>query len=88
VAAFAKENHLATLVGTTTAGEVMGGASFSVGEGYRLRIPVTTWQTWNGMHIEGSGITPDISVSFSPEAAEQGGDPQLEKAIEVAMSLR
>ncbi|MFZ0589965.1 MAG: S41 family peptidase [Bryobacteraceae bacterium] len=46
VAAFAKENHLAILVGAKTAGEVMGG-TFNVGNGYRLRIPVTTWQTWN-----------------------------------------
>ncbi len=84
VAAFAQENHLATLVGTTTAGEVMGGANFTVGEGYRLRIPVTTWQTWNGMHIEGIGIQPDIPVGFFPDAAEQGRDPELETAIQVA----
>jgi C-terminal processing protease CtpA/Prc len=87
VAAFAKENHLATLTGTTTAGEVMGGANFKVGGGYRLRIPVTTWQTWNGMHIEGSGIQPDIPVDFSPEAAEQGRDSQLETAIQIATNF-
>lgn len=87
VAAFAKENHLATLVGTTTAGEVMGGANFSVGEGYRLRIPVTTWQTWNGMHIEGRGIEPDIPVDFSPEASEQGRDSQLKRAMQLAMNF-
>lgn len=87
VAAFAKENHLAILVGTTTAGEVMGGANFSVGDGYRLRIPVTTWQTWSGMHIEGKGVEPDIPVDFSPEASEQGKDPQLERAMQIAMNL-
>ncbi len=88
VAAFAKENSLATLVGMTTAGEVMGGANFSVGQGYRLRIPVTTWQTWNGMHIEGKGIEPDIRIDFSPEASEQGKDPQLERAMHVATTFR
>lgn len=87
VAAFAKENHLATLIGTTTAGEVMGGANFSVGDGYSLRIPVTTWQTWNGTHIEGKGIEPDISIDFSPEVSELGRDPQLERALRLAMNF-
>jgi carboxyl-terminal processing protease len=84
VAAFARENHLATLVGATSAGEVMGGANFNVGEGYRLRIPITTWQTWSGMQIEGSGVQPDIPVGFSAEAAEEGRDSQMEMAIQVA----
>lgn len=81
VAAFAKENRLATLVGTTTAGEVMGGANFTVGEGYRLRIPVTTWQTWNGTAIEGVGVSPDIPVDFCAQELAQGNDPQLTEAI-------
>jgi C-terminal processing protease CtpA/Prc len=84
VAAFAKENRLATLVGTTTAGEVMGGANFDVGDGYRLRIPVTTWQTWNGMQIEKAGVVPDIPVDFSLPANARQRDYQLETAIKIA----
>ncbi len=83
VAAFAKENNLATLVGTTTAGEVMGGANFKVGDGYRLRIPVTTWQTWKGMQIEKAGVVPDIPVEFTPESADQR-DCQMDAAIKIA----
>lgn len=81
VAAFAKENRLATLIGTTTAGEVMGGANFTVGEGYRLRIPITTWQTWKGMEIEGTGVTPDIPIAFCAEESAGGNDVQLTEAI-------
>lgn len=83
VAAFAKENNLATLVGTTTAGEVMGGATFKVGDGYRLRIPVTTWQTWNGRQIENAGIVPDIPVEFTPGSQR---DCQMDAAIKVVDS--
>ena len=82
VAAFAKECHLATLVGTTTAGEVMGGASFKLSDGYRLRIPVTTWQTWNGTQIENAGIVPDVPVEFAPEPGRQF-DSQLAAAVKI-----
>jgi carboxyl-terminal processing protease len=87
VAAFAKENHLATLVGTTTAGEVMGGANFNVGNGYRLRIPVTTWQTWNDMQIEKAGVAPDLPTDFCAEAAIYGRDCQLQAALQIATNL-
>ncbi|HEY1949312.1 MAG TPA: S41 family peptidase [Bryobacteraceae bacterium] len=84
VAAFAKENRLATIVGTTTAGEVMGGANFDVGDGYRLRVPVTTWQTWNGTQIENAGVVPDIPVEFSLSADTWRQDSQLETAVKIA----
>src|SRR4029077_14771179 len=41
VAAFAKDNQLAVLAGNRTAGEVLGGANFRVGNGYYLRLPLT-----------------------------------------------
>lgn len=83
VAAFAKENHLATLIGTTTAGEVMGGANFKVGDGFRLRIPVTTWQTWNGTQIENAGIVPDVRVEFAPEPGGRQFDGQMAAAVKI-----
>ena len=55
VASFAKDNHLAAVVGTRTAAEVLGGANFKLSKGYRLRIPVAGWYTWRGDCIEGKG---------------------------------
>src|SRR5258707_964363 len=50
VASFAKENNLATLVGTRTAGEGLGGANFKLSRGYVLPIaragPVTSDWGW------------------------------------------
>jgi C-terminal processing protease CtpA/Prc len=87
VASFAKEHHLATLVGSTTAGEVLGGANFKLRNGYRLRIPTAGWYTWNGDCIEGKGVEPDVILENSPESLAAGIDAQLEKAKEVVQGL-
>ena len=72
VASFAKENHLATLVGTRTAGEVLGGANFELPGGYVLRMPVAGWYTWSGECIEGKGVEADVSIESSPESLAAG----------------
>jgi C-terminal processing protease CtpA/Prc len=87
VASFAKENHLATLVGTRTAGEVLGGANFKLPGGYVLRMPVAGWYTWNGECIEGKGVEPDVVVENTPEVLASGIDAQLQKALEVVTTL-
>jgi C-terminal processing protease CtpA/Prc len=83
VASFARENNLATLVGTTTAGEVLGGANFKLASGYRLRMPVAGWYTWSDDCIEGKGIAPHVRSEILPNALAMGTDHQLSKAIEV-----
>src|SRR5215469_12149334 len=88
VASFAKEHHLATIVGTTTAGEVLGGANFKLRNGYRLRIPTAGWYTWNGDCIEGKGVEPDLILGNSPQSLAAGIDAQLEKAKEVVQGLK
>ncbi len=87
VASFAKENRLATIVGTKTAGEVLGGANFKLPSGYVLRMPVAGWYTWREECIEGKGVQPDIDIENSPESLAAGVDSQLEKAFEVVKTL-
>jgi carboxyl-terminal processing protease len=87
VASFAKEHRLAAIVGTRTAGKVLGGANFKLPNGYRLRIPTTGWFTWKGDCIEGKGVQPDIFVESSPESLAAGLDSQLEKAIGIVQNL-
>jgi len=86
VASFAKQNRLATLVGTRTAGEVLGGANFKLAGGYILRMPVAGWYTWQGDCIEGLGVEPEVIVENSPESLAAGTDTQLEKALETVKS--
>lgn len=87
VASFAKQNRLATLVGTRTAGEVLGGANFKLAGGYVLRMPVAGWYTWQGDCIEGKGVEPDVIVENSAESLGVGVDTQLERALLTAQSL-
>ena len=37
--------------------------------------------------VENEGVTPDIEVHQEPAKVAAGGDPQLEKAVEVALEL-
>jgi len=40
--------------------------------------------TWD---VENHGVPPDFEVELDPQAARQGHDTQLEKAVEVVMDL-
>ena len=86
VAAFAVENHLATIVGTETAGRLIPGSGFKVGHGYMLIMPKAQYITWHGHRFEGSGIKPDVEVPWSPEQFADGRDNQLESALRLLTS--
>ncbi len=87
VAGFAKDHALATLVGHRTAGKLLGWSTFRLEPDYRLVIPVSNYLTWEGKCFEGIGVVPDVEIDFSEDAARQGVDVQLEKALAIARSL-
>lgn len=79
---FAAENRLATLIGTKTAGNVLGAVNFKVGGGYFLRLPVFGWYTVQGDCVEGKGVSPDVAVQVDPHELNSGTDQQLLAALE------
>ena len=81
VAAFIAENHLATLVGARTGGQVLSGGNFTVGHGFVLRLPAAAWYTWKGRVVEGVGVAPHVEVPLSPMELRAGRDNQLEVAM-------
>ncbi len=87
ITGFAKENTLATIVGTKTAGQVLGGTGFKMGHGFVLRLPVVGFCTWNGNILEGKGVEPDHAVQLSREALRNGKDNQLLEAINVVKQV-
>lgn len=87
VAGFASDHKLAVLVGTATAGKLLGWASLSVGHDCFLTLPTVNYVTWEGRTFEKSGVVPDTEVPFSPEEAMRGSDNQLAVAVELARTL-
>lgn len=83
ITGFAKENKLATIVGTKTPGQVLGGIGFKMGHSFVLRIPVVTFQTWSGDMLEGRGVQPDHIVELSRECLRTGLDAQIQKALQI-----
>jgi len=82
-----RDNRNVKLIGETSFGkgsvqelqDLKGGAS--------LKITVAKWLTPKGEILTGKGLEPDIKVEMTEEDYNEGKDPQLDKAIEVAKSL-
>jgi C-terminal processing protease CtpA/Prc len=83
LAGFASENRLATIIGTKTAGNVLGAVNQKVGAGYWLRVPVFGWFTSSGKCLEGQGITPDLEADVDPPSLDAAIDQQERRATEL-----
>ena len=87
IAAFAAENKLCLVIGSRTAGRLVGARSFKVGAGFRVALPVVGFRTWAGTCLEGTGVEPDKAVKFCASDARGGKDPFVERALQ-AMEVR
>jgi len=72
------------VVGTKTAGAVVGGNLRVMDDGSILYLAYADIQVDGDVRLEGVGVKPDVEVPFSLEYA-QGADPQKERAIAVAL---
>ena len=69
------------VVGTRTAGAVMAGQPFVMGDGSLLLLAVMDG-TVDGVRLEGRGVAPTVEVPFRPMYTG-GTDPQKARAMEV-----
>lgn len=72
------------VVGSKTAGAVVGGRAFLMKDGSLLYLAVADVWVDDDQRLEGLGITPDVDVPFTLPYAE-GADPQKERAVAVAV---
>lgn len=75
-----------TLVGKRTWGGLVGMLGFPelMDGGYVTAPNLGIW-TKDGFVVENVGVPPDVEVEMWPEEVIQGKDPQLEKAIQIAL---
>jgi carboxyl-terminal processing protease len=86
IAAFAAENNLCPVIGSRTAGRLVGARSFKVGGGFRVALPVVGFRTWAGVSLEGTGVEPNIPVRFCASEACLGKDPFVERGLQELVS--
>lgn len=83
IVAFARENHLATIIGEKTAGRLLSATSVKVGKGFRLALPTSVYRTWSGSIFEGNPIEPDIPSEFKwRDRRVDTKDRQIEFAVD------
>lgn len=75
-----------TIVGKRTWGGLVGILGFpEFIDGGGVTAPNVAIWTKDGFVVENTGVAPDIEVEQTPSEVIKGNDPQLEKAIEVAL---
>ena len=78
--------QLGTLVGTRTWGGLVGILGFpTLMDGGAITAPNLGIWTSEGFIVENEGVPPDVEVEQTPADVIAGKDPQLERAIAIAM---
>jgi len=85
VAGALQDRGRAILIGETTFGKGVVQRVFTLDDGSELWITAARWFTPNNRAIHKVGLTPDIVVPW-PEDAEEGVDPQLDRAVEYLLT--
>jgi len=83
-----KMMRLGTLVGKRTWGGVIGinGMRRFVDQGLATQPEFAFWFKGIGWGVENHGVDPDIEVEWDPASWVAGKDPQLDRALEIALA--
>jgi len=78
--------NLGTIIGKRTWGGLVGVLGYpEFIDGGIVTAPNVAFYTKDGFRVENEGVAPDIEVEQWPELVVKGHDPQLEKAIAIAL---
>ncbi|NUS04837.1 MAG: peptidase S41, partial [Nonomuraea sp.] len=88
VSAGIKNRAIGPLVGTRTWGGVIGiDSRYSLVDGTVVTQPrYSFWLDGPGWGVENYGVDPDVEVVITPQDRVAGRDPQLAKAVELALA--
>jgi hypothetical protein len=76
-----QETGRATLVGEQSAGNTLPSAIKKLPTGAIFQYGFANYETTSGKRLEGSGVTPDLTIKLSRRNLLRGVDPQLTAAI-------
>lgn len=83
-----RKAQVGPMVGTRTWGGLVGIYDYpSLIGGGSVTAPRVAFWAEKGWEVENVGVAPDIEVFYDPKIWRQGRDPQLEKAVQVALDL-
>ncbi len=82
-AAAVQEQGVATIIGSTTEGNVAGGKMFPLADGSALQVTVLEIQSSAGKRLNGVGVVPDETVNVDLATALTGDDPVLVRALTI-----
>jgi tricorn protease len=82
-----QQAKLGPVVGTRTGGAGVGASTYNLIDGGSFRVPDWGWYDprTGEWFIENRGVTPDYELEIMPPEWRSGRDPQLEKAVQLAM---
>lgn len=82
-----KMDHVGTLVGERTWGGLVGiGGYPKLMDGGGITAPRVAVEGLNGhFPVENHGVAPDVTVWQNPKLVREGQDPQLERAVQIAL---
>ncbi len=78
----------AQLVGQQSFGKGTVQDAVEFNDGSSVHVTIARWLTPQGDKIDGVGLTPGVIVERTEEDVDAGVDAQLEKAIEIAETMR
>jgi tricorn protease len=83
-----RQAKLGPLVGKRTWGGLVGVGGYpTLIDGGSVTAPrMGIWFPPGRWDVENRGVAPDVEVEYDPQAVRQGKDPQLEKAVELALA--
>ena len=83
-----RQLNLARVVGRRTPGQVLWGEGRALGGGAMVFIPTAKLVYPDGSHLEGRGVTPDMSIALNRKDLLDGVDPQIRAAVDLLRSMR
>jgi carboxyl-terminal processing protease len=76
-----QEGKVATLLGTTTAGEVAGSIVVPLSDGSALQVTTLRIDSGEGTVLNNIGVHPDIELAASVDDVRNGVDGQMQEAL-------